>query len=162
MSAPAQPVLRPTARILLVDEDDRILLFSGTDEADGRTFWLPVGGGCDPGETPEQAAIREMREETGLDDIALGPMVWRRNLIATWGGVTYDCREHYFLTRTAAFEVDTSGFTEVERATVTGHHWWTLDELRATTDRLVPRDLARLLPDLLRAGPPRTPILLER
>lgn len=29
--------------------------------------WLPVGGELEPGETPAEAALRELKEETGLD-----------------------------------------------------------------------------------------------
>lgn len=29
--------------------------------------WIPVGGHIDPGETPEEAVIREVIEETGFD-----------------------------------------------------------------------------------------------
>jgi 8-oxo-dGTP pyrophosphatase MutT (NUDIX family) len=33
----------------------------------GDWAWGPPGGGCDPGESPEECARRELREETGLD-----------------------------------------------------------------------------------------------
>jgi 8-oxo-dGTP pyrophosphatase MutT (NUDIX family) len=45
----------------------QLLLVQHHDPRDGKTFWMPPGGGSYPGETPEQAAVREVREETGLD-----------------------------------------------------------------------------------------------
>ncbi|MEV0296820.1 NUDIX domain-containing protein [Nocardia sp. NPDC050710] len=153
-------VLRTSARLLLIDETDRLLLFSSTDDSDGHTFWCPIGGGREAGETLEQTAAREAREETGLTELPLGPEVWRRRAFGTWGGTTYDCREHFFLVRVDKFDIDTTGFTEDERISITGHRWWTLDELNATSDRLVPADLGSLLADLLISGPPDEPITL--
>ena len=34
--------------------------------------WLPPGGHIDPNELPEDAAVREVREETGLEAELLG------------------------------------------------------------------------------------------
>jgi hypothetical protein len=41
---------------------------------------------------------------------------------------------------------------------VTDVRWWSLDELDAADERLVPRDLAARLRDLLRDGPPTEPV----
>jgi len=41
---------------------------------------------------------------------------------------------------------------------VHGHRWWTLEELEATSEVLVPRRLPELLRDLLVNGPPAAPI----
>jgi 8-oxo-dGTP pyrophosphatase MutT (NUDIX family) len=151
------PTLRPTARVLLVDEDERVLLFRGESDADGSGFWFATGGGIEPGETSQQAAVREVLEETG-QRIELGPEVWTRRHVVTWGGRTFDVRERWFLTRVRAFDIDTSGFSEEEQRMVTRHAWWSLDELDAASERLVPSDLATRLRDLLRFGPPPVPV----
>ncbi|MEK8173308.1 hypothetical protein NKH77_43690 [Streptomyces sp. M19] len=87
----------------------------------------------------------------------MGPQVFYRNAIASWGGNTYDCRERIYLCRVPHFTIDTSGFSQGEIDTVTGHRWWTLDELAATADRLVPGDLAPRLRAILTDGVPDEP-----
>ncbi len=63
----------------------------------------------------------------------------------------------WFLARVPESTIDTAGFTENEKALIVGHRWWTLDELAAATDRLVPANLAALVQMLLRDGPSATP-----
>lgn len=53
---------------IFVDENGRLLLMKRSDEC--KTFpgyWGLVGGFIDPGETPEEAAIREAKEEIGVE-----------------------------------------------------------------------------------------------
>lgn len=56
-----------TASCYIVDPDGRLLLHH--HRRLGR--WLQMGGHVEAGETAEAAALREGREESGLDDLAL-------------------------------------------------------------------------------------------
>ena len=153
------PVLRPTVRVLLIDDAERVLLFA-SDSDSGELFWFPPGGGIEPGETAEQAAHREHREETGLRDLALAGEIGRRRHVFSLNGVLHDFRERWFLARVPAFTIDTSGFTPLELATIPAHRWWTVAELEQATERLVPQDLAQLIRRILHEGVPPKPIEL--
>ncbi|MCK9929698.1 NUDIX pyrophosphatase [Frankia sp. Mgl5] len=48
-------------------DGDVLLLQVPARPGRNEAFWQPVTGGIEAGETPLQAALREIREETGLD-----------------------------------------------------------------------------------------------
>lgn len=153
------PIIRPAARILLVDEFDRTFLFKGQDPQNkSDVFWCPVGGGIEPGETPEQAIRREVMEETGLVDFDLGPHIWNREVIFSFNGVLLHAKETWFFSRVTHFDVDISGFTELEHDTTLDQKWWTLQELIETADPLTPRRLPELLAPLLEGRFPEKPL----
>lgn len=154
-----EPTVRPTVRVLMLDELDRVLLFRGQDPSKPNIrFWFPAGGGIEEDETPEDAARREVLEETGLKDFLLGPHIWNRRHVFTFYGKEQDVREVWFFARVPNFEVNTSGFTDLERQVLREYRWWSLNELEATTDVLTPRTLAKLLRGLLKYGLPKEPV----
>ena len=142
---------RVCAKVLLVDPLDRVLLFSGIDRTlpDVAPEWFAVGGAVEDGETIEDAAIRETAEETGVRIGHPGPAVLTRRFRWVFEGTAYDQEETYFVVRVAGVTVADTGWTDVERATLVGHRWWAVDELRSTSAVVYPEGLAELLDRVL-------------
>ncbi|MDT0344812.1 NUDIX hydrolase [Streptomyces litchfieldiae] len=150
---------RRTARVLLLDGAGRLLLFRMTDAT---PLWMTPGGGIRKHEPPREAAARELWEETGLrvTPDELGPYVAFTEGEADLGWKSGWFEDHYFLHRTAAHEVDTSGMEDRERGNTVGHRWWSVAELAATTDAVIPRGLTPLLTDILAGRTPTEPVRL--
>lgn len=146
---------RRAARVLLVDGAGRVLLFHGFDPArpDDR-YWFTVGGGLEPDEPAAVGAARELAEETGLEMTVaeLGPPVWREITEYPFDGRWYRQDQEFFLVRVARWDVVTDGFDQVERDSIDGHRWWTIEELESTAERFYPVDLPALLRRLRSEG----------
>ncbi len=146
---------RHAARILLIDDRERALLFRYRNPYQRYTFWVPPGGGVDAGETHRAAAVRELAEETGRDDIDIGPEIWRRDHTFRWGTRKLRQRERWFLATTPAFEVPTAVVRSLAQEGVKEARWWSVDELLHTDALLTPRRLATLLRPLLAGDIPQ-------
>ncbi|MFI7010583.1 NUDIX hydrolase [Streptomyces sp. NPDC050145] len=159
-------VVREVARVVLLDQDDRVLLLHGHEPGDtADDWWFTPGGGLEGDETRAQAALRELAEETGITDVRLGPVLWQRVCSFPFDGRRWDQDEWYFLARTTstarAVEINGEGLTDLERRSVAGARWWSCEELAEARETVYPTRLAELLKRLLVEGPPSRPLVLE-
>ncbi|MDT0343588.1 NUDIX hydrolase [Streptomyces litchfieldiae] len=155
------PTERFTSRVLIVDEDDRLLLLCGRDpRAPGARWWFTVGGGVEDGEDYAGAALREIHEETRLRLPAsrLGPVAWTRQTLFSVDGHRFDQYEEYRLARVTTAEV--SAMRVDNREARYGHAWWTAAALAATTETVRPKRMGALLPAVLAGGPVERPLHL--
>ncbi|MFF8293034.1 NUDIX hydrolase [Streptomyces sp. NPDC016309] len=158
---PEETPLRRVARVVLLDPEDRILLLHGHEPDDPSvTWWFTPGGGVEGDETREEAALRELAEETGLTDVELGPVLWKRECAFPFAGRRWHQDEWYYLARTTRTAVVLGALTELESRSVAGLRWWTSAELSAARETVYPTRLAGLLRTLLAEGPPATPVVL--
>jgi TDG/mug DNA glycosylase family protein len=150
-----EPIDRPAVRALVLDAENRVLLVKFAD-AVGQAWWATPGGGIGKGESPEQALRRELHEELGLKDFDLGPELWTREHTFAWMGRILRQRDRIYLVRVEQHEPAPT--IDLRPEGVHELRWWTLPELEATDETLVPRQLAELVRELLEGGAPRQPI----
>lgn len=136
--------IRRAARLIVLDPEGRALMFRY--DVPGRPpFWVTAGGECEAGESFEDAARRELLEETGF--IAdPGPQIARMTPeFVTVEGEPVQADERFFLIRVAEARIDTSRHTALEQQLMTQHRWFTLAELADWPEAIFPQNIVAMI-----------------
>ena len=105
----------------IIVKDGKILLLHR--QKAGRTYYIIPGGGLEAGETPQQAAKREIKEETDLD-VEIGELICEIT-----GGYGYP--EYFFAVKNIQGEARLGG-EELEKNCEENHYaiaWIALEKL---------------------------------
>lgn len=150
------PVVERTAvRVVVLDSEDRVLLFHTHDPTypELETWWELPGGGLEGGESRAEAAVRELREETGLvvttaDVVDPG---WRRLASFRYRGRRHLQHETVVTVRVHRRQPVVDGRLRVgfEDEDYFDWAWWTIDQLVGSDEQFYPRSLPSHLPAFL-------------
>ena len=69
-------------RVVILDKENRILMVK--QHHDEKDIWMVPGGGIEEGESSMAAAVREMKEETGLD-VEIDRLIWHTEEVSARG-----------------------------------------------------------------------------
>ncbi|MGC2484730.1 MAG: NUDIX domain-containing protein [Acidimicrobiales bacterium] len=153
---------RPSARVVVVDDNWRVLLIEVVDPSNERHHWIVPGGGIEEGETLAEAAARELKEETGLilTPSELGSPIAKNSGDWEFRTTLYHSDNFYFIAQVREFEVALDGLTPEEKNVHFDWRWWTLEDLDSATVRIVPPGLADAIRRIRATGTPGEPLEL--
>ena len=114
------PFYRPGVGIMLLNGEGLVFVGRRIDMPAGLAAWQMPQGGIDPGETPRQAALRELKEEVGTDkaEILAESAVWHHYDLPPeiagrmWRGRYRGQRQKWFAMHFTGIDADIDPATE--------------------------------------------------
>lgn len=159
--------IRNSVKVILLNEKNELLLMCADDpkttSASGKyhgKFWFLVGGEIKVGESIEEAALREIYEETGISrkDINIGPIVWYGEYNLNLSGILTHINQKFIVAKTKQNTVSFEHMTPEEHLIIQAMEWFSLKKIKDSTQIIYPALLSRYLPDIIDGKYPDEPI----
>lgn len=159
-----------SVRIILINQDQELLLMCGDDpkitNKDGSyfgRFWFLVGGHIEHGESVMDTAIRELKEETGLnkDEVTFGPEVWHGEFEMVYEGKLTKMKQQFVVANTNNRSVTLEYLTPSEQKIIEKVDWFSLNDICNSKEVIYPATLKDHLPDILEKKYPKEPIWID-
>jgi mutator protein MutT len=147
--------------VVVLNDLDQVFLIRAQDPADPSKdpWWEIPGGGIDRGETSAEAVARELREEAGIEDARIGPVIWTQHVEFEFGGYQFDQDEVIHLARTTQRDVRPAQHLEaLEALAFQEARWWPVAEVAASDEPFLPPRLPELLGAVAAGDLPDPPI----
>ena len=136
--------VRRSARIIVLNPQGQVLLFR-FDVPERPPFWVTAGGECEPGESFEEAARRELLEETGITADPGAQIACTTPEFITVEGEPVQADERYFVVHVTDAKISTAGHTELEQKVMTQHRWFAHAELAQWPEAIFPDNLGAII-----------------
>lgn len=151
---------RNAARVVLLDNQKRIFLVNAEDPIDPfkDPWWEIPGGGVSRGEDSAVAAARELYEETGIESIDMGPVIWTQHVQFTFGGYFFDSYEKIHVAWCEGGEYQPKHLEALEAAAFLGAKWWDVGDLLKSDEPVLPTLLREHITPIVSGDLPSEPI----
>lgn len=144
---------RKVARILLLNDNDEVLLVRHVEGKaipnpdDGwKTYWVPPGGGLEPNETFEEAAVRELKEETGIAIEKVERHLLSREFESIYAGKPIWQEDRFFFARISDKPLETQPIIDEAIGDI---KWWPVASINSSNGSFFPANIPELLKDEL-------------
>lgn len=153
-------IRRVAARVVCLNPSREVLMIRSSDPVDRSkpNWWELPGGGIDFGETAQDAILRELREECGVRNVEMGPLIWTQHARFTFAGWDFDQYETLYV---AHSDGDSSGTTHLEALEAVAFQemrWRSLEELMTDPLPTVPPRLREFIEPIVAGRYPAEPI----
>ncbi len=150
--------VRKSVKVLLMNDNKEILLMCADDPKttakDGTyhgKFWFTIGGKIENGESINEAAIREIHEETGIteDEIELGPIVWHGEFDLLLDNILTRLDQTFIVVKTKKNDIFLHAPDDWEKKVIKELKWFSLEDIINCENVIFPVVLPKYLPAIL-------------